>query len=96
MFPDSFVESCRPRVLLFPTLTGEAESRVVKLSSGEAMARLIRQCPWASYDAGTAREHLRVLGLLAKQNISYSLDAGLDLLEDSTRAPRLLASCLEN
>lgn len=95
-FPDSFVESCRPRVLLFPTLTGEATSRVEKLSSGQAMARLIRQCPWASYDAGTAREHLRVLGLMAKQSISYSLDAGLDLFEDSTRAPQLLASCLEH
>ncbi len=96
MFPEGFVESCRPRVLLFPILTGEAESRVGKLSGGEAMSRLIRQCPWASYDAGTAREHLRVLGLLAKQSSSYSLAAGLDLLEDSTRAPRLLASCLEN
>lgn len=96
MFPDSFVESCRPRVLLFPTLTGEAASRVEKLSAGEAMARLIRQCPWASYDGGTAREHLRVLGLLAKQSASFSLCAGRDLLEDSTRAPQLLASCLEH
>ncbi|HYG11898.1 MAG TPA: hypothetical protein VD835_18265 [Pyrinomonadaceae bacterium] len=94
-FPGSFVESCRPRVLLFPTLTGEASSRIEKLSSGEAMAQLIRQCPWASYDASTAREHLRVLGLMAKQSISYKLYAGLDLLEDSTRAPQLLASCLE-
>ncbi|HEX9918947.1 MAG TPA: hypothetical protein VGA87_07260, partial [Pyrinomonadaceae bacterium] len=96
MFPDSFVESCQPRVLLFPTLTGEASSRVEKLSSGEAMARLIRQCPWASYDGGTAREHLHALGRLAKQSISYSLNAGLDLLEDSTLAPQLLASCLKH
>jgi hypothetical protein len=96
MFPDSFVESCRPRVLLFPTLTGEAASRVEKLSAGEAMARLIRQCPWASYDGGTAREHLRVLGLLAKQSACYSLSAGRDLLEDSARAPQLLASCLNH
>ena len=95
-FPDRFVESCRPRVLLFPLLTGEAASRVEKLSPGEAMARLIRQCPWASYDAGTAREHLRVLGLIAKQSTSFSLRAGLDLLTDATRAPRLLASCLEH
>jgi hypothetical protein len=94
-FPDSFVERCRPRVLLFPHLTGEATSRIEKLTSGEAMARLIRQCPWASYDAATAREHLRVLGLMAKQGTSYTLDAGLDLLEDSTLASRLLASCLE-
>ncbi|HZG54595.1 MAG TPA: hypothetical protein VEZ40_21005 [Pyrinomonadaceae bacterium] len=96
MFPGSFVESCRPHVLLFSSLTGEAASRVEKLSSGAAMARLIRQCPWASYDAATAREHLRVLGLMAKQSHSYSLHAGLDLLEDSTLAPQLLASCLEH
>jgi hypothetical protein len=93
-FPGSFVESCRPRVLLFPTLTGEAASRLEKISSGEAMARLIRQCPWASYDTGTAREHLRVLGMLARQSDSFLLDAGRDLIEDSTRAPHLLASCL--
>lgn len=95
-FPGSFVESCRPRVLLFPTLTGEAASRVEKISSGEAMARLIRQCPWASYDTGTAREHLRVLGMLAKQSNSFTLDAGRDLIEDSACAPKLLASCLEH
>jgi hypothetical protein len=95
-FPDGFVESCRPRVLLFPTLTGEAASRVEKISASEAMARLIRQCPWASYDTSTAREHLRVLGVLAKQSTSFLLDAGRDLIEDSTRAPNLLASCLEH
>jgi hypothetical protein len=95
-FPGSFVESCRPRVLLFPTLTGEAASRLEKISPGEAMARLIRQCPWASYDTGTAREHLRVLGVLAKQSDSFALDAGRDLIEDATSAPKLLASCLEN
>jgi hypothetical protein len=93
-FPDAFVESCRPGVLLFPTLTGETGSRVVQLSTGQSMTQLIRQCPWASYDAGSAREHLRVLGLLAKQSVSYKLSAGLDLLEDSTLAPRLLASCI--
>jgi hypothetical protein len=95
-FPGSFVESCRPRVLLFPTLTGEAASRVEKISPGEAMARLIRQCPWASYDSSTAREHLRVLGMLAKQSDSFALDAGRDLIEDASRAPKLLASCLEH
>ena len=95
-FPGSFVESCRPRVLLFPTLTGEAASRLEKITPGEAMARLIRQCPWASYDTGTAREHLGVLGMLAKQSDSFTLDAGRDLIEDASRAPKLLASCLEH
>ncbi|HEV2799246.1 MAG TPA: hypothetical protein VGW12_02050 [Pyrinomonadaceae bacterium] len=95
-FPDSFVESCRPRVLLFPTLTGEQTSRVEKLSAGDSMTRLIRQCPWASYDRATAREHLRILALASQQSISYTLFAGRDLLEDAARAPQLLASCLEH
>lgn len=95
VFPDGYIESCLPRVLLFPTLTGEAESRVVKITSGEAMARLIRQCPWACYDTDTARDHLRILGLMAKQSVSFLLDAGRDLIEDSSCASRLLASCLE-
>jgi len=94
-FPDSFVESCLPRVLLFPTLTGEAGSRVVKITSGEAMAQLIRQCPWASYDTDTARDHLRVLGLMAKQSTPFLLHAGRNLIEDSTCAPRLLVTCLD-
>jgi hypothetical protein len=94
-FPEAFVGSCLPRVLLFPTLTGESESRTERITSGEAMARLIRQCPWASYDAGSAREHLHVLGLLAKQSTSYSLHAGRDLIEDSSLAPELLAACIE-
>jgi hypothetical protein len=94
-FPDHFVEGCFPRVLVFPTLTGEAESRVVKITAGEAMAQLIRECPWAGYDTSTARAHLRVLGSLARQSASFLLDAGRDLIEDATRAPQLLASCLE-
>ncbi|HLL71466.1 MAG TPA: hypothetical protein VK363_08545 [Pyrinomonadaceae bacterium] len=97
VFPGGFVGSCFPRVLLFPVLTGEQASRAENLTSGEAMARLIRQCPWASYDAGTAREHLRVLGLLAKQSASYLLHAGRDLIEDASSAPKLLkAACLEH
>jgi hypothetical protein len=95
-FPEGFVGSCFPRVLLFPTLTGEPASRTEKLTLGEAMALLIRQCPWASYDEATAREHLRVLGLLSKQSVSYLLHAGRDLIEDSSSAPELLkAACLE-
>lgn len=95
-FPGRFAESCAPRVLFFPLLTGERESRVEKISAPEAMARLIRQCPWASYDTSTARAHLRVLSLLAKQSVSYLLYAGCDLIEDSSSAPALLASCLES
>ena len=92
-FPGQFVESCTPRVLCFAALTGEAESRLERLSRAEAMARLVRHSPWASYDTGTAREHLRALARLAAQCRAFALRAGRDLVERPGRAAELLAHC---
>jgi hypothetical protein len=47
VFPNSFISSCRPQVLFCAKLSGEAESRVVKLAPSEAMTKLLRQCPWS-------------------------------------------------
>ena len=93
VFPDLFAESCVPRALCFARLTGEAESRLERLTRPEAMRRLVRHCPWASYDTGTARAHLRVLGRLADQCRPYALHAGRDLVEGPGRAAELLAAC---
>jgi hypothetical protein len=95
-FPGQFVESCAPRVLCFPTLTGEGESRLERLSQAEAMRRLVRHSPWASYDRATAREHLSVLGRLASQCRAYELRAGRDLIEEPGRAAELLAACFRD
>ncbi len=55
------------------------------------MARLIRMCPWASYDGCAAQRNLGVLARLARQCASYAVFAGTDLLEDASLAARLLA-----
>jgi hypothetical protein len=88
VFPGGFRESCAPRFVFFPTLTREAESRTRRLSQAEAMARLIRMCPWAGYDKPSARAHLGVLARLARQAESHELRAGEDLLGDPARASR--------
>lgn len=93
-FPGQFVESCAPRVLCFASLTGESISRLDGLSQAEAMRRLVRHSPWASYDTGTAREHLRALARLAAQCRAFALRAGRDLVEQPGRAAELLAPCL--
>ena len=93
-FPQRFIESCTPRVLCFTAITGEAKSHVSSLRSSEAMTRLIRSNPWASYDKVTAREHLRLLNLLASQCRSFSLDAGSDILANPSCAADLLAPLL--
>jgi hypothetical protein len=86
IFPGGFEESCSPRVLFFPVLTREPLSNTRALSQGEAMARLIRMCPWAGYDRPAARAHLAVLARLARQAEAHELRAGTDLLGDAAYA----------
>lgn len=86
IFPGGFRESCAPRFVFFPTLTREPESRTRRLSQAEAMARLIRMCPWAGYDRASARAHLGVLARLARQAESHELRAGTDLLGEPSHA----------
>ena len=86
IFPGGFRESCAPRFVFFPTVTREPESRTRRLSQAEAMARLIRMCPWAGYDRQSARAHLGTLSRLARQSESHELRAGTDLLGDPAHA----------
>ena len=95
-FPGQFAESCTPRALCFSALTGETSSRLERLTQAEAMRRLVRHSPWASYDAGTARAHLGALARLAAQCRSFALHAGRDLADQTGRAAELLAACFRD
>jgi hypothetical protein len=70
-----------PGLVLFTRLNGESESTVHKLTQAETMARLIRACPWATYDTSIASANLEVLSALARQTNAYELRAGRDLLQ---------------
>ncbi len=93
LFPLAQAESTIPRLLLFSSVSNEAESRLARLSSAETMQRLIRHCPWATYDKAVAAENLDVLSRLARQTMSFDLFAGQDLLNPD-RASDLLNSLL--
>ena len=69
-----------PRLLLFTQVSGEPKTRFKKLTQSEAMGRLIRACPWASYDTSIAGANLEVLSRLARQASAFDLHAGRDLL----------------
>ena len=90
-FPESFVESCNPGVILFPSISGDATTRLEPVRQGDALARLIRQCPWATCDSAVAPQHLRVLSRLISQTGSYSIIAGRDVFESPTSIPDLIA-----
>lgn len=76
------VERARPAAIVFPTVTRQKQSRLDQLTSAETMSRLLRLCPWASYDKPTSVEHLRLLGRLASTTRGFELWAGTDILTE--------------
>jgi hypothetical protein len=69
-----------PGVLLFTSLSGQQETRLNRLTQAESMSRLIRACPWATYDTSIAGANLELLSVLARQTSAFDLHAGRDLL----------------
>jgi hypothetical protein len=70
-----------PGALFFISLSREDDSQVGKLSQADTMTRLIRACPWATYDTAIASANLKVLSKLARQTNAFELRAGRDLLQ---------------
>ena len=83
------VSHAAARVVLFVSLSGAAKSEMHKLTQAESMMRLIRACPWATYDTSIASANLEVLSTLARQAIAFELFAGRDLLEPGYAAELL-------
>jgi hypothetical protein len=92
LYPGRFASSCTPRALVFPVITGEGRTEAQPMQAADALTRLLKMCPWASYDTAVARPHLGALARLARQCASYALLAGTDLLHDAQAAPRLFAA----
>jgi hypothetical protein len=93
--PDAALGSIRkdsavPSVLLFTSLSGEARTRLNRLTQTETMTRLLRACPWATYDAAIAVPNLEVFSKLARQTSAFDLFAGHDLLKPECATELLL------
>jgi hypothetical protein len=89
VFSSARVSQVRPRWLLFTVISGEKETRMLELSPAETMVRLIRACPWATYDTSVAGANLELLSRLARQTKAFALAAGVDLLEPFRAAESL-------
>ena len=78
-----------PGIVIFTSLNGGSTSEMRKLTPPESMMRLIRACPWATYDTSIASANLKVLSTLARQAVAYELFAGRDLLQPGYAAELL-------
>ena len=85
------VDRVRPRFLLFAAIGGANETQLHELTQAETMSRLIRACPWATYDTAIAGPNLELLSRLARQAKGFNLMAGTDLLEPD-RASQIIGS----
>lgn len=88
-FPATLATRIQPGLLLFTAISENKETRLSELTQPETMVRLIKACPWATYDTPIAGSFLELLSRLARQTRSFDLMAGSDLLEPG-RASNLL------
>ncbi len=93
MFTSSRVDKIAPRYVFFTKISGEKDTQVHELKQAETMTRLIRACPWASYDTAVAGANLDLLSQLARQAKAFDLAAGKDLLEPETAARIISSAC---
>lgn len=78
-----------PGLMLFTSLNCSWKSEVRKLTQAESMMRLIRACPWASYDSSISVANFEVLSALVRQTAAFELFAGRDLLQPGYAAELL-------
>ncbi|HEX6047336.1 MAG TPA: hypothetical protein VFZ22_22795, partial [Pyrinomonadaceae bacterium] len=93
VFSSTRASSVVPGYLLFTAISGDKQTQLRELSQTETMTRLIRACPWATYDTAIAGANLELLSRLARQATGFDLAAGTDLLEPG-RAAELLSPFL--
>lgn len=82
-----------PRFVLFAKISDTDETQLRRLTQAETMSRLIRACPWATYDAAIAAPNLALLSRLARQATAFDLRAGADLLSPSQAAQIIGSVC---
>lgn len=86
------VHSVVPSFVFFTAISGAKETQLHELTQAETMSRLIRACPWATYDTAIAGANLQLLSELARQVKGFDLRAGTDLLEPG-RASLIIRAC---
>lgn len=91
VFAAQRVDHAVPRFVLFTAIGGTGETELLELTQPEIMTRLIRACPWATYDTAIAGANLQLLSQLARQVKGFDLRARTDLLEPG-RAPLIIGS----
>ena len=87
------VEQVFPRFVFFTEISRAGGTQINELTQAETMSRLIRACPWATYDTAIAGANLKLLSRLARQAKGFNLMAGTNLLDPDRASEIIGATC---
>jgi hypothetical protein len=93
-FPGLYADRTAPSLIMFSHVTDSPRTSVRQLTQTESMTRLLKLCPWATYDPLSSRPFISVLTSLVRQTRSFDLFAGRDIYNDSEYTSRLISSYL--
>ena len=88
VFRASFPDSCKPRVLVFPSVSGRSTSTITPLDKDEALHELAPNVLLT--DSGASQRHLDALAELVRDTKTFRLDTGRDFEEVGRRLRALL------
>jgi len=93
-FDSAPIEEATVGSIIFPNITREQRSSLLRVTPAETMTRLLRLCPWASYDKPTSAEHLSILARLSNSDSAFVLNAGTDVLNEPQLTAELIQECI--
>jgi hypothetical protein len=89
-YPDQYVPRCVPRVVIFPQIKRQDQSRLKPIDSVRALGFLLAQSAPQLFDRSTMARHLELLKKLLQQTETYELNAGSDLYREPAKLVDLI------
>ena len=95
LYPEQFTPRLKPRLIIFPEISAQAESEFVSLSPGEALIILVQQSAGSMIDRSMAARQLELLKRLVQSSDCYHLRSGKDVIEQGERVSAKLKTLLD-
>ncbi len=91
LYPDGYLNSCLPRVLVFPEIVSQSKSRLIQIDKTKALILLIENSGGIMLDKAIVAKQTDILKQLVYQTDSYRLLAGRDLYEEPEKITEVLS-----
>ncbi len=94
LYPDGYLNSCFPRVLIFPKIVPQSKSHINQIDKSKALILLIENSGGIMLDKAIAVKQIEILKQLVSQADSYQLLAGHDLYEEPEKISDVVSTAM--